>query len=49
MINSKLVRVLTVLSNDELKQLERFIKSPFYNENENIIQLFIYLFEKTIS
>lgn len=43
MINSKLVRVLTVLSNDELKQLERFIKSPFYNENENIIQLFIYL------
>lgn len=43
MTNSKLIRLLTVLSNEELKQLERFIKSPFYNENENIIQLFIYL------
>lgn len=43
MTNSKLVRILSVLSNEELKQLERFVKSPFYNENENIIQLFIYL------
>lgn len=43
MINSKLIRILTVLSSEELKQLERFIKSVFYNENEHIIQLFLYL------
>lgn len=43
MTNSKLIRVLSILSNEELKQLEWFVKSVFYNENENVIQLFLYL------
>jgi len=43
MLNSKLIRILSVLSNDELKQLEWFVKSVFYNENEHLIQLYVYL------
>jgi hypothetical protein len=43
MVNSKLIRILTVLSSDELKQLEWFVKSVFYNENENLTHLYAYL------
>jgi hypothetical protein len=43
MINSKLIRILSIFSSEELKRLEWFVKSVFYNENENVIQLFLYL------
>ncbi len=43
MINSKLLRILKSLRENELKQLDKFIASPFFNESKTIIQLFAYL------
>lgn len=43
MNNSKLLRILKVMQESELKDIEKFVQSGFYNKNETIIQLFMYL------
>ncbi|MCB0522471.1 MAG: hypothetical protein H6577_18200 [Lewinellaceae bacterium] len=43
MINSKLTRTLRTLDGDELKRLLQFLKSPFYNANPNITNLYLLL------
>jgi hypothetical protein len=43
MENSKLIRVLKVMSEEELKLLEKFIASPFFNESKTLITFYAYL------
>ena len=40
MKSSKAVQILGVLNEDELKQAESFVNSPYFNSNGNIIRLF---------
>lgn len=40
MKNSKVLNVLSVFTKDEMKQLEKFIRSPYYNTNKSVIKLF---------
>jgi hypothetical protein len=40
MINNKLLSILENLSKYDLNQLRKYIVSPFFNENEKVIQLF---------
>ena len=40
MINNKLLSILEKLSKYDLNQLRKYIASPFFNENEKVIQLF---------
>lgn len=39
----KLVSVLRTFSNDEIKEFEKFIKSPFHNTGRNFMPLYSYL------
>jgi len=43
LINSKAIKVLKQLSNDEFKQFGKFINSPFFNSNKSIIKLYLFL------
>ncbi len=43
MVNTKLIRILKAMQESELKQLDKFIASPFFNESKNLIQFFSYL------
>ncbi len=43
MNNSKLTRTLQTLNPAELKRLLQFLKSPFYNANPNIVNLYLLL------
>ena len=40
MKTSKAVQIISVLSESELKELDNFINSPYFNSNSNIIRLF---------
>lgn len=39
----KIISLLKILSEDELKAFDRFVRSPFFNENKRLISLFDYL------
>lgn len=43
MLNTKLIRILKTMQESELKQLDKFIASPFFNESKNLMQFFSYL------
>lgn len=43
MLNTKLIRILKTMQEGELKQLDKFIASPFFNESKNLMQFFAYL------
>lgn len=43
MENTKLIRVLKVMKEEELKLLEKFIASPFYNESKILMAFYGYL------
>ena len=43
MHDSKLIKMLQLLKHEEWKQLERFMKSPFFNTNKRIMRFFQYL------
>lgn len=43
MHNSKLIKMLKMLKTDEFKQLDRFLKSPYFNSNKRIVALYQYL------
>lgn len=43
MHKSKLIKLLKTLTRDEFRHLGKFIKSPFFNTNEDIIKLYDYL------
>lgn len=43
MKNSKLIRILKVMTEGELKELEKYLKSPLFNESETSKALFGYL------
>ena len=43
MHHSKLIQTLQILNARELKRLLQFLKSPFYNSNPNIINLYLHL------
>lgn len=43
MHTSKAVQIISVLKEDELKEAERFVNSPYFNSNGNIIRLFALL------
>jgi len=40
LINSKLYKVLLTLSNKQLNRLDKYVRSPYFNCNENIIDLY---------
>lgn len=42
-MHQKLLEVLRCLSTVELNRLEKFLASPFFNTNERLLQLFIFL------
>ena len=46
MFNSKLLLLLRSFSYKELKKLEKFVSSPYFNENEEVITLFHYIREQ---
>lgn len=46
MKNSKLLKLLKRLDRKELKRLQSFIQSPFFNKNQHIIDLYCYLMEQ---
>lgn len=39
MHKSKLVRTLCILTNEEMKRLQLFLQSPFFNTNSNIVKM----------
>lgn len=43
MHSSRLIKLLKTLEEEELKRLLKFLKSPFYNANPRIVQLYEYL------
>ena len=43
MYTSKLIQLLRTLSYKEMKRLGKFVESPFFNENEEVVQLFSYI------
>ncbi len=43
MNNYKIVKILNALSKKELRILNKFVKSPIYNQHEGVIKLFGYL------
>lgn len=43
MNNTKLIRILNVCTKEEIKRIEKCIYSPFFNESEDICQLWQYL------
>lgn len=43
MINTKVIKVLNLLTNDEFKELGKFINSPFFNSNKSLIKLYLLL------
>ncbi len=40
MINSNIINVLKTFSAKEMKQFREFVSSPFFNTNENVVELF---------
>ena len=40
MKNNKLVNLLAALPNNERKQFRKYLISPFFNENQSLIELF---------
>ena len=46
MENSKLVLILQQFSKEELSQLYDFVQSPYFNKNEEVVQLYAYLKSK---
>lgn len=45
MQNSDLIHTLSVLTKKELKQLHKFLLSPYFNENKRIVAFFEYLID----
>ncbi|MEK7253157.1 MAG: hypothetical protein AAB316_00300, partial [Bacteroidota bacterium] len=43
MQKNKLVQVLNTLTAEEIRQLDKFVRSPVHNKHEAVIQLFQYL------
>jgi len=43
LISNKLITLLKTLSKPDLNQLEKYLTSPFFNENEDLIRLFEYI------
>ncbi|HEY3252012.1 MAG TPA: hypothetical protein VGK25_12945 [Ignavibacteria bacterium] len=43
LINSKAIKVLKLLTNDEFKQFGKFINSPFFNSNKSLNKLYLFL------
>ncbi len=43
MENSKLIDVLSTFSKAELRELQQFISSPFFNKNEELVKFYAYL------
>ncbi len=43
MLKNKVVLVLKSLSAEEIRQLEKFVKSPVHNRHEDVVRLFQYL------
>jgi len=41
--NSKLIQLLGSLDGKELKQFEDYLNSPYFNKNQNVVQLFLLL------
>ncbi len=41
--DSKLIDILKVLTNKEMRSISEFVRSPFFNKKEKVIQLFEYL------
>ncbi|MEO8666133.1 MAG: hypothetical protein ABI462_11625 [Ignavibacteria bacterium] len=41
MINSRVINILKTFSENEVKEFERFLKSPFHNTKTNVIHLFL--------
>ncbi len=48
MAESKVVQIIKKLDQKEVKLLDKFVKSPFFNQHTDVIRLFDYL-QKTIS
>ena len=46
MENSKLVLILQQFSKEELTQLYDFVRSPYFNKNDEVVQLYAYLKSK---
>lgn len=46
MHQSKLVKIFTILSSEDLRQLQKMLKSPFFTSNENLQKLFKILRDK---
>lgn len=40
MIKSTLLELLKTFNKEELKRFEDFLRSPYYNNNSNVIKLF---------
>ncbi len=43
MAKIKIIEVLKSLSSEEMRLLDKFVKSPVHNKHEQVIKLFIYL------
>ena len=43
MKNNKLINLLAALPKIEIKQFRKYLISPFFNENQSLVQLFDYL------
>ncbi|MBX7243481.1 MAG: hypothetical protein K1X92_17205 [Bacteroidia bacterium] len=43
MINTKLYNVLSILSEEEIKQLKKWVSSIYFNENEDIFRFFMHM------
>lgn len=43
MLQRKIISLLKILSEDELKAFDRFVRSPFFNENKRLVRLFDFL------
>ena len=46
MISKTLFLLLKNLTNQELERLSEYLRSTFFNKDENIVRLYVFLYEK---